>query len=204
MITNTVETKLDFNPELITEQLRTEINQALLPLAIEILNGIQTTVPIAFGNLQKTFDIIPSQDPKYLGYQVGTPLAAISYASYVEWDTRPHFPPFEPIRLWVEKKIQPHILAVGIDYSSRHKRFLPSKTRRKELHGVKRTTEIDRVAHAIQWFISHHGTKGKHFMMNVLSRLGLKFVEYHTNIDSGYTVDVTEYLKNNLSKLNLN
>jgi hypothetical protein len=207
MITNTVTTKLDFNVEKLESQLRAEMNQVLLPLAINIYNGImqnETGVPIATGNLKASFDIIGSMDEKLIGYQVGTPLNVLSYAPYVEFGTRPHFPPFEPIRRWVELKLQPQVKAVGIEYSSQHKRMLPTRKGTKTLRGDKREQAIRSATFAIIKHIGKFGTRAQRFMMNTLVKLGLTFKEYHTNIDSGYTVDVTEYIKNNLTKLNIN
>lgn len=122
----------------------------------------------------------------------------------VTHNTRPHYPPFEPIRRWVEETMKPDIKAVGIAYSGQHKRFLPSRRGTKRVTGNKRLKLYDQVARAIQWRIFRYGTKGKRFMMNTLQRLGLPYSVYFTNMDSGYSVDVTEYLKNNLSELNKN
>jgi hypothetical protein len=207
MITNTVETTLDFNPEVLYAKLGGEVNRALLPLAIQIYNGVMQSdigVPVATGNLKASFDIMPSQSPNLLGYQVGTPLNAISYAPYIEFGTRPHYPPFEPIRRWVELKVQPQVKAVGINYSPIHKRMLPAKKGTKVLKGTNRDAEIRRVTFAIIRHIAKFGTRAQRFMGNTLQRLGLPYTVYFTNVDSGYNVDVTEYLRNNLTELNLN
>lgn len=208
MITNTVTTTLDFNPEVLDARLRAEIDRALLPLAVDIYNGVmqtETGVPIATGNLKASFDIIPSMSAQYVGYQVGTPLNAISYAPYIEFGTRPHYPPFEPIRRWVELKLQPHVRAVGIEYSQQHKRMLPTKSRgHKILKGVKRENIIRQVTFAIIKKIAKFGTRAQRFMGFTLQRLGLPYTVYFTNTDSGYNVDVTQYLKNNISELNKN
>jgi len=190
-----IETKLDFNAEQTAKNLQDKLDGVLLPLAIDVFSGVIQNAPTGVSNnLKASFDIIKSDNPNFIGYEVKSPLNIISYAPYVEFGTRKHMPPFDPIRRWVELKIQPYVQAIGFEY--KYGRALPTRKGTKILRGTKRETIIRQVARAIQLSIAEKGTRAKRFMQTTLSNLGLKFEEYH-GFESGYNVDVSDYLKNN-------
>jgi len=63
------------------------------------------------------------------------------HAAFVEYGTRPHTPPLQPIIDWVRIK--------GLAQDD---------------------TEVERIAWAIVWHITHYGTKPRHFMAKALDR----------------------------------
>ena len=68
-------------------------------------------------------------------------LKPFPYPIAVHEGTRPHFPPADPIRKWVRRKL-----------------------------GIRNRKELEQVTRAIQWKIYKHGTKGRPFLKDVLER----------------------------------
>jgi hypothetical protein len=126
--------------------------------------------------------------------QVGTPL---EYGDYVEFGTRPHFPPIKPIFQWVENNL--NVTSVGIAY--KEGKVVPtgkgtrqfSKSRFGSSHD--RNMAVYQIAHAIQWKIAHYGTPGQFFMRRALTEMGLPFTVIHGTVESTYEIDVAAYLQ---------
>jgi len=71
----------------------------------------------------------------------GVVMSAHKYAEAVEKGTRPHFPPVDPVQLWVRKKLQ-----------------------------IEGERESRQVAFKIAKYISRHGTKGQHMFEKGLEK----------------------------------
>jgi len=124
-----------------------------------------------------------------MAVQVGTP---IEWGAYYEWGTKPHLPPFAPIRRWVELKIQPHVLAVGVSFESG--RALPTKKGTKRLTGDKRQSEIMRIARRIQLSIQAKGTRPHQAMGNALASLGVPFAIVEEGGAKIYRIDAAAWM----------
>ncbi len=197
-----INTRFDIKEKTVNynEQIKNALNYALGELAINIYDKVIKNAPTAFGNLKASFDIVKISEGNLIGYKVGTPLEG-GYASYVEFGTRPHTPPFEPIRQWVEIKVQPHVKAVAVEYKSG--KVVPKKSGHKVLKGASRESEIRKVAGAIWQSIRRHGTKGQYYMMQSLMELGLKFNVVKTNTEIYYDVDAIDWVRTHITGINM-
>lgn len=122
--------------------------------------------------------------------RVGSPL---SYPGYVEMGTRPHWMPIAPLLLWAEKKIQPHVLAVGVSFESG--RAAPASKGTRILKGDARTRAIRAVAYAVQHAIAKRGTRARYFMAHALEALGMEWTLRVDATEMVYDVDVVKYLE---------
>jgi len=86
----------------------------------------------------------------------------VPYAAYVEYGTRPHWPPVEPIRAWV----------------SRH----------KSSFGIRDEKDLDRVTYLIRRKIGKLGTRARPFMRQAVAALRHELPKRLRRL--GETVDV--------------
>lgn len=98
---------------------------------------------------------------------------------YVEWDTKPHFPPHLPIFQWVKAK--PILPRPGT--IKRHRNGIPY-TQEELQNGI---------AYAIQHKIAQHGTKGSHDLERTVDQLNAVYEALIADAvaqDFGAAVDV--------------
>ena len=174
-----------------------EIRNVLTALAFELAGTMQRMIrdkgSIATGLLVGS--VVPIFSPPADGFHrvmVGTP---VEYGSYVEFGTKPHWAPIEPIRRWVEMKIQPHVLSIGVKFEEG--RAIPTRKGSKILRGDRRERMIRSVAYAIQRKIAERGTEGKFFMRDSLEKLGVDYAVF-TDRSSGettYQIDTASFLE---------
>lgn len=119
--------------------------------------------------------------------EVGTPF---EHATYYEFGTAAHWAPLEPIRQWVEQKLQPHVLAIGVTFEGG--RTTSARKGTKVLRGDKREQAIYRVAKAIQKAIALRGTKAHLPMEKTLQMLE---IPYQLDAEYIYIVDVVSWLQ---------
>ena len=158
------------------DAVKKEIEQELLAL-VNHLTGLiiaKATENQNTGALAGSFESISDFQPTGAFIGVGSPLwfGQGGYGAYVETGTKPHWAPIAPIARWVEQKIQPHVLAVGVEFSGG--RALPARAGTKKLKGDARQRAIQAVARAIQVKIAKKGTEGKFFVKRSLDELGLQ------------------------------
>lgn len=77
--------------------LSEEINKGLRDASLTVEGAAKSLAPMMTGNLKRT---IVSAVVPLGGTPTGIVAAQAGYAPYVEYGTRPHKPPFEPIRRW--------------------------------------------------------------------------------------------------------
>lgn len=123
---------------------------------------------------------------------VGSPL---EYGEYVEFGTRPHWAPIGPLIHWVENKLQPHVLAVGVEFEPGQTRSTGRATR--QLRGDSRVREIIRVARAVQRKIAAVGTKPQHVIRQALEEAGLEYEVQGTD----YQVNLQGWLEGRWSEI---
>lgn len=147
------------------------IARELLVFANNFAGRIQEKIEAGTtGNLRGSFEPSLIETKQGTALQVGTPL---EYGSYYEFGTAPHFAPIAPIAKWVEGKIQPHVLSVGVDFSSGKRRITRKGT--KVLKGAARQNAVMRVAFAIRAKIAKVGTKAHRPMERTLQEFGIQY-----------------------------
>lgn len=140
--------------------------------------------------------------------EVGTPL---EYGEYVEFGTKPHFPPIKPIMQWVERTM--NVTSVNVSFASdvkTHKpqtivrggkrQFRKSKfaTTWNSSQSRNRNMAIYQIAKAVQWKIAHYGTRGQMFMSRALGEMGLFHYAQFDQTGTRYIVDMETYLRSKI------
>lgn len=118
------------------QKVATKSHQALLESLLRIQASVQENTPVASSVLRNSFGhtVIELGPDNILG-AVGSPL---DYAVPVELGTKPHHPPIQPLRDWVESKLHIH------------------------------ESESEAVAQTIAWKIYRHGTEGEFMMLEAM------------------------------------
>lgn len=182
------------------ERVKKEIEQELVALINHLTGLIQKNAPVATNALAGSFEPISEFSPMRAFIGVGSPLwfGAGGYGEYTELGTKPHWAPLAPLVRWVEQKIQPHVLAVGVDFSSG--KAMPTRKGTKKLTGDARRRAIYAIARAIQIKIAEKGTEGKLFVKRSLDELGLQsqLVDGGTDGESYYSIDIAAWLEGRL------
>jgi hypothetical protein len=179
--------------------VKKEIEQELVALVNHLTGLIQKNAPVAFNALAPSFEPISEFRPTEAFIGVGSPLwfGPGGYGAYVETGTKPHWAPIDPIARWVEQKIQPHVLAIGVEFSSG--RALPTRAGTKKLTGDARQRAIQSIAHAIQVKIAKKGTEAKLYVKRSLDELGLQStLVLATDEEPYYEIDIAAWLEGRL------
>lgn len=171
---------------------------------VEQLSGlIAKNAPVAFNPLSSPSNWVPlvSFEESKAFIQIGSPLwfGAGGYGAYVELGTKPHWAPIEPLIRWVEHKLQPHVLAIGVEFSSG--RALPAKRGTRVLRGDARSRAIKRLARAIQVKIAAKGTAGQFFVQKSIQEMGLKATLNDDGVEPFYDIDIAEWLDRRLPSI---
>jgi hypothetical protein len=178
-------------------QAKELIKEHLLALSEALAGRVNEYAP---DGQQLKGSFLPSplfDDGQSIGIDVGT---ALQHGSYVEFDTKPHFPPTKPIFQWVERTL--NIVSMGVTFESG--RALPTgkvKRQFKQKKGRDRNMQILAVTRAIQWHIFHYGTKGKRYMEKALRSLGLPFKVIFESTGATYEIDIAAYLQERIDKI---
>ena len=176
--------------------VKKEIEQELLALVNHLTGLIQKNAPVATDALAPSFEPISEFRPARAFIGVGSPLwfGQGGYGAYMELGTKPHWAPIAPIARWVEQKIQPHVLAVGVEFSTG--KALPARAGTKKLRGDARQRAIQAVARAIQVKIAQKGTEAKLFVKRSLDELGLQStLVLATDEEPYYEIDIAAWLE---------
>ncbi len=95
-------------------ELGDEVQQFLLDLANELINELKANAPVgATGDLRRSIQVFSTRDGRVV---LGTRL---NYAGFVVTGTRPHTPPFEPIRVWARRVLGDESAAGAVWHSIR-------------------------------------------------------------------------------------
>lgn len=175
------------NWDKILKMIENGVLRRILEIAVQIEGKLREKAPIgATGNLRQSFNTKILEDGKII--EIGSPL---EYASYVEFGTRPHRPPFDPIRLWVERKIQPHIIAIGISYEEG--KVVPGRA--KMLKGDLREKAIKSMTWRIIKKIEKSGTKGQEYVRQSLKELNIPYEVQFYEGGAVFSLDVSGQIK---------
>jgi len=119
------------------------ISRALKKSAKAVEEEVKPLTPVNLGDLKRNIKSSATKTEARVGVR-GTPR---KYAPYVEFGTRPHWPPLEPILRWVTQKARGKGFrgAFGI-----------------QRRGQKRQAQLYAAARGVQAAIAKHGTKGAH------------------------------------------
>lgn len=106
-----------------------------------------------------------------------------SYWKYVEWDTKPHFPPHLPILKWVQ--VKPVL-------STADKSLVGKVRTRGKFKGKPYTlAEIqDRIAWRVRYVIAKHGTKGSHDLEDAVKEINAL---YQQRLEDAISADLGSY-----------
>ena len=181
------------------EKVKAEIENELLALVNQLTGVIAKNTSIATNALASSFEPMSQFTPTKAFIGVGSPLwfGAGGYGEYVELGTKPHWAPIEPLIRWVEQKIQPHVLAVGVEFSSG--KAMPTRKGTKKLTGDARQRAIQSIARAIQVKIAKKGTAAQLFVRRSLDELGLQSeLIQGKEEESYYQIDIAAWLENRL------
>lgn len=74
------------------------IDDVLLDLGVDVINNAKEEVPVSSGELRQSLQILDSNDGVVLGTKK-------EYAGYVAEGSDPHYPPIEPLKKWVKRKL---------------------------------------------------------------------------------------------------
>ena len=168
------------------------LEEELMALGMQVTGRIQKTIRDeginATGHLMGSFAPFVSGHSVEGGVSVavGSPLWA-AYGEYVEFGTKPHWAPIQPLITWIREK---HLnRAIGVEFSTGKAR--PSQ------RGTKRFKdgELESLAYAIRAKIAREGTKKKLFVAKALESMGLTFQESRAGGQIHYEVSVGQFLK---------
>ena len=165
-----------------------------LALATELQGRIQASAPVASNALRSSFVSFIGENPFGVDVSIGSPLYE-SYGRFVEFGTEPHLPPYEPIRRWVEEKIQPHVLSVGVEFSTG--RALPKRAGTKRLGGDARSRAIHKITQAVRYAIAKRGTRAQGFVRGAITSLGLGYTVEATAQGKMYSIDFSSWVGSN-------
>jgi hypothetical protein len=177
---------------------KTELNAELDALGMQLTGLVQKNLEPAnvTGNLAGSF--FYNLKPIEFGtqFEFGTPVDSV--AAYVEFGTRAHWAPIQPIAEWVEMKLQPHVLSMGVSFKTG--KAMPSG-RSKKLTGDARKNAVMQLAYMIRAKIAREGTKEQKYMERALNELGIAFVVEAIDTGMEYVLDLTEWLGEKASEI---
>lgn len=175
----------------ILSNLDAMIESELQSFLIALSSLINSKAPIAFGRLSSSFIPIfsnegePAEAGKKVG-AVGSPLWN-AYGQYVEFGTRPHWAPLEPLIQWANQKFK--YKQIGVEFSTG--RALPTRRGTKKFS----QREIEKIAENVRFKIAQRGTRAQKFVEESLKEIGVDYEVVTTSTDIYYLIDMTKYLE---------
>jgi len=172
-------------------RFKEEIKNELLAFGAELDGIVQTNLipTTATGNLEGSVDFGSEVQDSSVSLAFGTP---VTYGQYVETGTVPHWAPLEPLISWVEDKLQPHVLAIGVSFEGG--KAHPTRKGTIKLTGDARQKEILRVAKLIQMKIARVGTQGQWFLKRALESMAIPYELNYNDTGTEYSLDVSSWL----------
>ena len=140
-----------------TERVLNEYGQAVVDLYKQnIIQSDHLATEKLLNNI--SFEVVTDT------YTIAVDMSLMDYFKYVEWDTRPHFPPLQPIKDWIRvRNIIPQPMTL-----TRH-------TKTKGDIEYQRTPTTDQLAYLIGRNIARNGTKGSHDLENAVEQVNRDF-----------------------------
>ncbi len=90
---------LEVDVSKVEEPIKLKVKGQLEDIARELVNEMKIEAPTDTGRLKQSIQIIGSAEDKLY---VGT---SVKYAAYIQFGTRPHYPPIQPLKKWVRRKL---------------------------------------------------------------------------------------------------
>lgn len=181
----------------VTTEIRKEIENAMLQVAEHLTGVIQSRTPVgSTSHLRGSFFYAAKPLATGVAVEFGSPL---EYGQYVEFGTKPHWAPIEEIARWVEAKLQPHVISVGVKFENG--RALPTRAGTKKLSGDPRQKAIMKLAYAIQAKIAKHGTKGQGMIAGALKEVGMNYSVVEGPGGLAYSIDFIPVLEKQFPQL---
>ena len=85
--------------EMDISDLEVNLQNYILKVSNDLINLIKEEAPVSSGHLRQSWQMMAREEGSIY---IGTP---VKYASYVQFGTRPHTPPFTPIKKWARRKL---------------------------------------------------------------------------------------------------
>jgi len=202
--------KVKYDPQVnaseVTQATLSAVDAEVMALAYEISGRVEQYIGDEMitasgaaglmGSFQVTRHV--ASDGKSSSVRVGS---LLPYASYVEFGTRPHFPPIRPLYLWVEKKLD--VVAYGVsfkggkaEYTGKTKRQFGPRSKSNVAQNERREAKIMQVARMVQRAIGKRGTRPRLYMAAALESLSLKFSRDENDRQGlQYKVNYADWLK---------
>ena len=116
-----------------------------------------------------------------------------TYGEYVEFGTRPHWPPFEAIRTWVDAKVTQGVIDIELSGTSSASTV---KARKHPPRTNEREKKVAAIARAIQRKIAAKGTEPQGMLARALQEAGvtgINIVKTDTGLE--YEGDITSVIQ---------
>jgi hypothetical protein len=175
-------------------QAKELIKEHLLALSEALAGRVNEYAP---DGQQLKGSFLPSplfDDGQSIGIDVGT---ALQHGSYVEFGTKPHWMPIEPLKIWVD-----------LHQLDRIEGFIKSGTTSRKSRKISigktvspRDKVINSIAYAIQATIAKRGTRPQRYMEKALRSLGLPFKVVFESTGATYEIDIAAYLQERIDKI---
>lgn len=186
----------NLNVQSLAPNLQDKLAEELTLIAYQCLNAISLFSPIATGAMQKSFTsgqgfaTVESKSATEITVAFGSPLwgKPQGYAAYVEFGTRPHWPPLQPLIDWVRTK--------GLASRSSDIEYVGGRTRKVRGQSTRdyQDAKIVRIARAIQRSIAARGTRPQQFAAEAFATMGLEHEVVKSSTDIYYQVDPSNLL----------
>jgi len=183
MIKNTINLKADW------ERYKDAIANHLIAKSEELKGKMMQYAPPII--LRGSFETKVAPLMNYLAIECGTEL---QYGEYVEFETKPHWGPIEPLIRWAENNIQLHLIAVGVKFEG-GTHATPTRKGTKKLRGSARDRAIKSFAYAVRASIAKKGTRAQYFMKRAIAECGLTAVETFDGVGGHYIIEASGYLQ---------
>jgi len=83
----------------VDDAIKEQVKERLMDISMDLINEIKEEAPVYSGQLKQSFQILQTKDDRII---LGSRL---NYAAHVQYGTRAHYPPIEPLKKWVRRKL---------------------------------------------------------------------------------------------------
>lgn len=165
----------------IPANLRTEVNALLMATLTELMGrakrNIRAQGHVTFGKLVSDANWMPRSimDDTQIIIELSSMGGPQDYAAYVEFGTKPHWPPLKVLYRWVEEKFKD----VAINIRFQQGRAVPTGrvARWNSNPSFGRSRAIYQIARAVQRKIGMRGTRPARYMQLAIESMGINYAQ---------------------------
>jgi hypothetical protein len=168
----------------------------MLAIGAHVQGEIQRNAPIATGTLGKSFAVLQGAPvDRGMAVTVGSPFwgGPVGYGAHMEFGTRPHWAPIEPLITWVREKFRYQAMGVKFAGASGTGGFVARPSRK----GTKKFSDrqIVNIAKAVQYAISKRGTKERLYVLQAIASMGMPYSVAFDSSRMTYVLNVSNELR---------